>query len=45
MVKSDFPWAGGFGVGTLVAMKFSAPVQTSPKTHPAFCALGAGSLS
>jgi hypothetical protein len=28
----------------LLGMKFSAPVQTDPETHPASCAMGTGSL-
>ena len=33
-------WAGGFGFRTPVVARFSWPIQTSHKTHPASCAMG-----
>jgi len=41
MYNIDLPDDGGLNPG---GARFSAPVQTSPKTHPASCTTGTGSF-
>ena len=41
----DSLWAGQSADRIPVRARFSAPVQTGPGAHPAFCTMGTGSLS
>jgi hypothetical protein len=42
---SDLLRAGRSGNQIPVGMRFSIPIQTSPKAHPASCTMGTGSVS
>jgi len=42
---SDMLQAGRSGNRILVEARFVAPIQTSPRAHPAYCAMGTGSIS
>ena len=41
---SDRLWAGQSGDRIPVVARFSAPVQTGPRAHPASCTMGTGSF-
>jgi len=41
---SDWLRTGRSGDRILVGARFSAPVQTGPGAHPAFCTMGTGSF-
>jgi hypothetical protein len=43
-LTGDWLWAGWLGDRILVQARFSAPVQTGPGAHPAYCAMGTGSF-
>jgi hypothetical protein len=43
--NSDSLWAGQSGDWKSVGLKLSAPIQTSPGTHPALYTMGTESLS